>query len=138
MDKELRKLNQKQRRFCKYYLEDMPVAEAYVKAGYSKNGARESGTKLLQKSTIAAYIAKITAISDKNLGISRNFVLRKYMEIVENPDSQKILCTALKDISRLQGYELQKAPETPTVLIQINSETLQDKLKILKKGKDDE
>ena len=134
MDKDLKRMNVKHRKFCKYYLDGLSPGDAYRKAGYSGKGSENSASALLKNPRIIKYIDKIRKLSDKELGINRAFVLRKYKEIMDNPESQQILCTALRDFSKIEGYE-KKEKEQPQVLIQINSETLEDKIKLLRSAK---
>ena len=54
-------LSQKQKRFGREYMVDFNVADAYVRAGYSKNGAQSGGSRLLRDSRIQAYIAELEA-----------------------------------------------------------------------------
>ena len=49
-------LSNKHQRFVNEYLLDLDPAAAYVRAGYSPNGARQAAYKLLQKPEIKAAI----------------------------------------------------------------------------------
>lgn len=60
-----RKLTQRQLNFCQYVIDGIPQYEAYIKAGYSKNGARASSTALLAIPSIANHIATLRRISDQ-------------------------------------------------------------------------
>ena len=51
-------LTPKQKAFADYYLECGNATQAYIKAGYSKNGANRSANKLRSNSDISAYIAE--------------------------------------------------------------------------------
>lgn len=59
------KISPKRKRFCEEYVLDHNATQAYIRAGYSKNGAGQSAEKLLKKTEVRAYIdhleAKVTA-----------------------------------------------------------------------------
>ncbi|MBA3012344.1 MAG: terminase small subunit [Proteobacteria bacterium] len=74
--KEL-KLTPKQIIFANEYLVDFNAAQAYIRAGYSKNGARVSACKLLTNPNIQAFLQKqVTARSDR-LEITADMVLQE-------------------------------------------------------------
>lgn len=52
------KLTDKQKDFCKEYIKDLNATQAAIRAGYSKNGARVTGHRLLTNPNIEAQIAK--------------------------------------------------------------------------------
>ena len=58
-NKESLPLNEKQKRFCQYYVECGNGQEAAVKAGYSKKTARSNASILLTKPNIKAEIKRI-------------------------------------------------------------------------------
>lgn len=51
-------LTPKQKAFADYYLESGNATQAYIKAGYSENGANRSANKLLTNTDVSAYIAE--------------------------------------------------------------------------------
>jgi len=51
-----KKLTEKQKLFCKYYLISLNATDAAIKAGYSKKTARQIGTENLAKPYIEEYI----------------------------------------------------------------------------------
>lgn len=50
------RLNPRQKRFADFYLGGMAAGPAYVKAGYSKNGADQAAHNLLRNTEVAAYL----------------------------------------------------------------------------------
>lgn len=52
----MRKPTEKQKKFCREYLKDFNATKAYVRAGYSKNGARQSAYRMLTNAYIQAYL----------------------------------------------------------------------------------
>lgn len=53
-----RKLNEKQKAFCEFYIQSLNATEAAIKAGYSKKTARSIGAENLTKPDIKNYIEK--------------------------------------------------------------------------------
>lgn len=73
-------LNQKQKKFGREYMVDFNVADAYVRAGYSKNGAQSGGSRLLRDSRIQAYIAELEAEATERAGLTVDGVLKNLRE----------------------------------------------------------
>ena len=73
-------LSQKQKRFGREYMVDFNVAAAYVRAGYSKNGAQSGGSRLFRDSRIQAYIAELEAEATERAGLSVDGVLKNLRE----------------------------------------------------------
>ena len=73
-------LSQKQKRFGREYMVDFNVAAAYVRAGYSKNGAQSGGSRLLRDSRIQAYIAELEAEATERAGLTIDGVLNNLRE----------------------------------------------------------
>jgi phage terminase small subunit len=53
--------NAKHEQFCHEYPTDFNLTQAYIRAGYSKNGARQSANKLLTNADIRARLAYLRA-----------------------------------------------------------------------------
>jgi len=45
--------------FAQYVASGLPASQAYVKAGYSENGARQSASRLLQNAAVQARVTEI-------------------------------------------------------------------------------
>ena len=73
-------LSQKQKRFGREYMVDFNVAAAYVRAGYSKNGAQSGGSRVLRDSRIQAYIAELEAEATERAGLTIDGVLKNLRE----------------------------------------------------------
>ncbi len=52
-------LNDRQRRFAEFVVSGDTATVAYVKAGYSKNGAKVGASKLLTHANVKGYLAKL-------------------------------------------------------------------------------
>ena len=73
-------LSQKQKKFGREYMVDFNVAAAYVRAGYSKNGAQSGGSRLLRDPRIQAYIADLEAEATERAGLTVDGVLKNLRE----------------------------------------------------------
>ena len=70
-----RKPTPKQLRFCREYVVDLNASAAYVRAGYSENGARQSAHNLLTKEYILDAIAKLQAARAKRVELTADSVV---------------------------------------------------------------
>ena len=73
-------LSQKQKRFGREYMVDFNVADAYVRAGYSKNGAQSGGSRLLRDSRIQAYIEELGVEAAERADLTIDSVLKNLRE----------------------------------------------------------
>ena len=71
------KLTPKQQRFVDEYLIDLNATQAAVRAGYSKNSARQIGDENLSKPAIAAAVAKAKQERSEATRIDADWVLRQ-------------------------------------------------------------
>ena len=56
MEQLARKMSEKQKAFCDYYIESLNLTDAAKKAGYSEKTARSMGSENLTKPDIKEYI----------------------------------------------------------------------------------
>lgn len=68
-------LNPKRERFCQEYVKDLNATQAYIRAGYSPQGAGQGGERLLRNVEIAARIAEIQAKVSERLELTQEKVL---------------------------------------------------------------
>lgn len=78
---ENHELTEKQRLFVAEYLTDFNATRAAMTAGYSKNIARQMGSRLLSKDNIQAEIRKQTELAFESLGLTTQRILMEYMKI---------------------------------------------------------
>ncbi len=78
-----RKLTPKQARFVEEYLIDLNGTQAAIRAGYSKNSARQISNENLSKPVIAAAISTAKQERTEATRIDAGYVLRKLHQIVE-------------------------------------------------------
>ena len=70
-------LNPKQKRFCEEYIVDLNAAQAYIRAGYTKNGAKASASRLLADVNVSTYVAELKDKATKKAGITIERVLEE-------------------------------------------------------------
>ena len=75
------KLTPKQQCFVDEYLIDLNATQAAVRAGYSKNSARQIGDENLSKPVIAAAVAKAMQERSEATKIDSEWVLRQAVEL---------------------------------------------------------
>ncbi|NBH62160.1 terminase small subunit [Anaerotruncus sp. 80] len=80
------KLTTRQQRFCDEYLIDLNATQAAIRAGYSKKYANTNASKLLQITTIKAYIEQRMAAKESELIASQDEIL-KYLTSVLRGES---------------------------------------------------
>ena len=85
---EVVKMTAKQKQFCEEYLIDLNATQAAIRAGYSPNAAKETGSRMLTNANIRAYIDKAMAERSKRTGINQDRVIRELARIgfVNAPD----------------------------------------------------
>ena len=76
-------LNPKQKRFVENYLRSGNATEAAVDAGYSARSARSWGSRLLQMPEVQAYRRELEQKLFDQMGISKAWIGRRLVEIVE-------------------------------------------------------
>jgi len=102
------KLTPKQTRFAEEFLLDLNGTQAAIRAGYSKDSAKEIASQNLTKLNVQNYIAELQAERAKELKINSNEVLRKIRDI------------AFSDITRtmtLSVTEFEDLPESVRLCI---------------------
>ena len=75
------KLTPKQQRFIDEYLIDLNATQAAIRAGYSKNSARQIGDENLSKPVIAAAVAKAKKERSEATKIDATWVLKQAVEL---------------------------------------------------------
>lgn len=74
-------LTDKQRRFCEEYVADFNGCQAAIRAGYSKNSAKEQASRLLTNDNVSEYVKKlIDELSDKTK-LNHEWVLKRFRDI---------------------------------------------------------
>jgi len=76
-----RKLNERQKRFCDYYVISLNATDAAIKAGYSENTANVIGSENLSKPYIFNYIQQKLIKREDKLEITAERVLKELSRI---------------------------------------------------------
>jgi phage terminase small subunit len=71
----------KQKRFCEEYLVDFNAAQASIRAGYSKNTAKEIGYENLNKTEIQQNIQAQLKVLQERTGITQERVLNELAKV---------------------------------------------------------
>lgn len=74
-------LTDKQKRFCEEYLIDLNATQAAIRAGYSKDTARSTGSENLSKPDIVDYIASLQESRSERTKITADMVLQELAKI---------------------------------------------------------
>jgi phage terminase small subunit len=85
--------NAKRERFVQEYLKDLNATQAVIRSGYSKRGARVTGSRLLADANIASRIANFQAEYSEKTGITTARVLEELAVVgfasVENVEANE-------------------------------------------------
>lgn len=73
----MKPLSQKQRAFAREYMIDLNATQAAIRAGYSPNSARRTGSKMLQKPHIQALIQEEMRKLEERTNVRADDVLRE-------------------------------------------------------------
>lgn len=76
-------LTPKQERFCQEYIIDLNATQAAIRAGYSKNGANVTASKLLSNTNIASRVRELNEKVSAKLEITAEYVLAGLKEVAE-------------------------------------------------------
>lgn len=76
-------LTDKQELFCLEYMKDLNATQAAIRAGYSKNAAKEIGHENLTKPHIRARIDEMLEIRKEKVEFDANWVLSRLAQVVD-------------------------------------------------------
>lgn len=124
------KLTPKQKRFCEEYLIDLNGSKAAIRAGYSKESARQIAYDNFTKHYINDYIAYLKEQRNKTVEITSNEVLRRLRdfamgditktmtlsitEFEDLPDDVRLCISKFKKFER--SYEVDEETITETTV----------------------
>jgi phage terminase small subunit len=74
------KLNPKQEAFCQAYASGLSLTQAYIRAGYSENGAGQSGERLLKNADIAKRVDELRAKAVAKMSYKRETYIETLRE----------------------------------------------------------
>lgn len=78
-------LSDRQKKFADFHLEGLAAGVAYVRAGYSQNGAAEGASRLLKNEKVAAYIDREKEILSERMRVKKWQVLEFLSEAITTP-----------------------------------------------------
>ena len=88
---ENRRLTEKQKAFCDYYIETLNATESAIRAGYSKNSAAETGYENLRKPHIKNYIDKrLKQLEDERIA-KADEVLQYLTAVMRGEEKEKFI-----------------------------------------------
>ena len=100
------KLTDKQKKFCNEYLIDLNATQAAIRAGYSKNSAKEIGYEHLTKLHIKKYIkSKQDKLKEKTEITLENIVRSIYEDALNGEHENNRLKAKDMLMKHLGGYE---------------------------------
>lgn len=105
----LEKLTPKQRLFVEYYLASLRQTESAVNAGYARNSAHVTASKLLRNAKVLAAIKEGIELRVARVHVSQDFVLSGLVNVTHDPmasDSAKV--AAFTQIGRHLGMFIDK------------------------------
>jgi len=73
------KLNAQQEQFCQEYIIDRNQTQAYIRAGYSKDGARHAASLLLTNVNVRARVNQLIKEQVDKIKISATFIIREIL-----------------------------------------------------------
>jgi phage terminase small subunit len=77
----VKKMTNKQKRFCEEYLIDLNATQAAIRAGYSPKSAHAIATENLQKPAIRARVDAALAEQSKRTGVTADRVVRELARV---------------------------------------------------------
>lgn len=101
------RLPDKQIRFVSEYLVDLNGAGAAVRAGYSRNSARQIATRLLSKVHIRALVQEKQKETEERLQIRRDDIVRGLLKAAQEAKergSPMGMIAAYREIGKMLGY----------------------------------
>ena len=109
-------LQDKQIRFVSEFLIDLNGSAAAVRAGYSRNSARQIATRLLSKVHIRVLVQKKQKEAEERLQISRDDVMQGLLRAAQEArvaGNQMAMIRAYREIGLMMGYYDQPAAQAP-------------------------
>ena len=111
------KLTPRQQRFCDEYLIDLNATQAAIRAGYSKNTAKQIGQRLLTNVDLKKQIQERMAEKEKELIADSDEVMRYLTSVLRGKSeahvlardeigADKIICKPPDEKERLKAAEL--------------------------------
>jgi len=138
MAQDVNKLSPKQLRFCLEYIKDHNATQACIRTGYSKNGAKVQGSRLLSNANIKTFIANQTAKLAEQSGITADKVLREMAavglvnlsDVVSWDKGGNITLTPSDELTPQQSAAVSEVSQTETVNTKTGEINITTKIKM--------
>ena len=78
-------LNEKQKAFCREYLTDLNGTQAYIRAGYSTEGASASASRLLANAKVQEFITQAMKEREQRTEIKADEILQFWHDLTFTP-----------------------------------------------------
>lgn len=85
----MKKLNPKHEAFCREYMIDQNATQAYIRAGYSENGANVSACQLLSNPNIKDRIADLTEEAMRRNRLTVDDIIGVWKDVIDDPECKK-------------------------------------------------
>ena len=125
-------MNDKQERFCMEYVKDLSATQAYIRAGYSPNGAAQGAERLLRKVDVSEKVEMLQAEIRKQNEITLDKVVEDLIQDRNSARDKGVYTAAIRatiEIAKLHGlYELHNRQKSNS-LEQLSKEDLVAKIK---------
>jgi phage terminase small subunit len=132
-------LSPKQYRFVCEYMIDHNGSQAYIRAGYSPNGASEGASRLLANVRVARVVAQLEAEAWKRLGVDAQRVreelakvaLANAGDIIDAKDANVLPGASRHDTAAIKSVKVKRIPTEDGDIVERQVE-LHDKIGALK------
>lgn len=105
------KMTPKQQRFCDEYLISLNATQAAIKAGYTEKYAHTNANKLLQNTTIKAFIEARMAEKESELIADQDEVLKYLTSVLRGKTQSEIVVVEGIGDGCSEARAMQKAPD---------------------------
>ena len=114
-------LTPKQQRFVAEYRKNANATEAYIAAGYSSNGARGHGARMVANGNIQAELKRLSAESDKRMEVEDDYIRAHLLAIIGQgtgddapPPNYTDVLKALDQLAKIDGKYLKDNEQSQT------------------------
>lgn len=80
-EQKIEGLNDQQERFCLEYMKDYNATNAYIRAGYSAEGAGQSASRLLKNAKVKGRLDQLKAEVSGRTGVTIDRVIEQYAKL---------------------------------------------------------
>lgn len=105
------KMTEKQKRFCDEYLIDLNATQACIRAGYSRKYANTNVSKLLQNTTIKAYLDERMKEKESQLIATQDEVLKYLTSVLRGESQSQVVVVEGQGDGFSSARAMMKAPD---------------------------